>query len=212
MSQLDYWRYTDTSLTYFLIVIVQNISGPAWSPKGTQILFLVQTLMDSDVYVINTDGSNQKRLITLSSSASWSPDGAQIVVSYKGEICSMNADGTRASGCRYSSVGFPDHVCQLTLTSKTQHYTKSNFAPAWSPDGSKIVFVYESVPSSSWSIVIKTAEYFGELYIMDADGRNKVRLTDNKVAERVPQFVPRKKGVEVTEDSVIIPGSSTLKK
>ncbi len=53
----------------------------------------------------------------------------------------------------------------------------SNGFPAWSPDGTKIVYV-------------STGDGNREVYIMDADGSNKTRLTNNSNTEVDPVWSP----------------------
>jgi Tol biopolymer transport system component len=59
--------------------------SPAWSPDGKQIVFTSTRDSTSNIearriYVINIDGSGQKKLTTFYSDwADWSPDGARIV-------------------------------------------------------------------------------------------------------------------------------------
>ncbi len=59
-------------------------------------------------------------------------------------------------------------------------------SPSWSPDGSKIAFYSERDGNA-------------EIYVMDADGTNIVRLTDNAADEGYPAFSPD--GTRISFDS-----------
>ena len=73
--------------------------SPAWSPDGTQIAFASVRDETSDIFVINADGSNLRRVtqgLGQNINPSWSPDGARIIFStthfsnsalQPGEIC-----------------------------------------------------------------------------------------------------------------------------
>jgi len=93
----------------------------------------------------------------------------------------MNADGTNVRSFIVSGG--------MTLTGNT---------PFWSPDGSRIVF--QSYRDSTKA----------EIYIVDKEGINITRLTTNEANDWAPVWAPRKRGVEVSEDMVIIPRSSAL--
>ena len=110
---------------------------PAWSPDGRSIAFTSNQgrgPYDSyDIYVINSDGSNQRRLTNntfmpgADFSPTWSPDGRSIVFTSKRdrdsnnyEIYVMGADGSN----------------QRRLTNNSDN----DFAPSWSPDGRLIAF------------------------------------------------------------------------
>ena len=93
----------------------------------------------------------------------------------------MNADGTNVRS--FIVLG------GMTLTGNT---------PFWSPDGSRIVF--QSYRDSTKA----------EIYIVDKEGINITRLTTNEANDWAPVWAPRKRGVEVSEDMVIIPRSSAL--
>ncbi|NJN55447.1 MAG: hypothetical protein HC804_12240 [Anaerolineae bacterium] len=74
---------------------------PAWSPDNSQIAFQSTRSGNSDVYVMNADGSNVRRLTFTDSydgAPSWSPDGRQLVFSSRRtgayELWIMNADGS----------------------------------------------------------------------------------------------------------------------
>ena len=180
--------------------------SPDWSPDGSKIVFTRKDIIEetSDIYVMDADGGNLTQLTTSTrdeSDPGCSPDGSQIVFVFRDDIYVMDADGSNKR--------------QLTQSDDWRVY----FGPAWSPDGSKIIFVsreytfvYGNDPFTGQRTITKQHKR-DEIYITDADGRNKIRLTDN--AEPViinPNWVPRKRGVEVTEDSVVIPSASTLKK
>ncbi|CAN5205883.1 hypothetical protein BH20ACI2_BH20ACI2_20270 [soil metagenome] len=145
---------------------------------------------DSDIFIMNADGSGQTRLTTdpgPEQYPSFSTDGTKIVFTRSDKVYVMNVDGTS----------------QTELTSTT-----GNVEPRFSPDGSKIVFsssrdgnreIYVMnangtnptrltnnsaldrypVFSPDGSKIAFTSDRDGwlEIYIMNADGTNQVRLT-----------------------------------
>ena len=113
-----------------------------------QIAFVSERDGNSEIYVMNADGSNQTRLThnrAYDADPTWSPDGRRIAfVSNRdgnSEIYVMDADGSN----------------QIRLT-----YTTGSDSPAWSPDGHRIAFRLEGDSSG--------------IYVMDADGNNQTRL------------------------------------
>jgi Tol biopolymer transport system component/CubicO group peptidase (beta-lactamase class C family) len=65
--------------------------NPAWSPDGRKIAFG----RDGEIYVMNADGSRQRRLTLNARDPAWSPDGRKIAFYRVGDIYVMNADGSR---------------------------------------------------------------------------------------------------------------------
>ena len=76
-------------------------SGPSWSPDGSKILFISDQDGDTEIYVMDADGSNQAKLTdneVADWQPSWSPDGSSIAFNSNRdgnwEIYAMNADGS----------------------------------------------------------------------------------------------------------------------
>jgi Tol biopolymer transport system component len=152
-------------------------SGLAWSPAGDKIAFSAGVRMvfgmdkpSVNIYTVNIDGRELTRLTNEGSSGSptWSPDGKQIAFSSKREsdrsfkIWVMNVDGSnqrRLTDNATSSPAFGD-----------------NSAPAWSPDGKKILFSgYSNFNGTRNCGVLNCAE----LLVMNADGSNIEALTSD---------------------------------
>ena len=90
---------------------------PAWSPEGRKLLFVSVRDGNREIYVINSDGSGQRRLTrnrASDSSPAWSPDSRRIAfISTRGGlrgIYVMNADRSQqrklTRGIRRIGVGF----------------------------------------------------------------------------------------------------------
>jgi TolB protein len=122
-----------------------NDGLPAWSPDGTKIVFISNQSDKYEVWTMNSDGSGRKRLTDLkllSSLPRWSPDGSKIVFSSQitgadghrhVEIFVINSDG---SGLQQITDS-PALAAQSGQPGERSYW---NSVPAWSPDGSKILF------------------------------------------------------------------------
>ncbi|HET6977956.1 MAG TPA: DUF5050 domain-containing protein [Pyrinomonadaceae bacterium] len=117
-----------------------------------------------EIYVMNTDGSDVKRLTfntQFDGEASFSADGGKIVFTStrdgNGEIYVMNTDGTNQKRVT-NNLGNDAH-------------------PSFSPDGTKITF-------------ISNREGGLEIFTMNSDGTNAVRLTNAPFSKFNPSFSP----------------------
>ncbi len=154
---------------------------PEWSPDGKQILFDSKLKGNRDLYVMDANGLNIKRLTNSSAKedhGSWSPDGSKIVYQYESkentDVYIMNADGTN----------------QQRLTT---HSTRDGW-PDWSPNGQKIVFSSER-------------DGHREIYMMNSDGTNQRRLTNNTYESTDPVFSPNGKWIAFNSE---IEGNSAI--
>jgi hypothetical protein len=119
---------------------------------------------NTEIYVMNADGSNQVNLTNNAGNdfnPAFSPDGSKIAFASdrdgNQEIYVMNADGSN----------------QVNLTNAAG----DDFNPAFSPDGSKIAFT-------------STRDGNAEIYVMNADGSNQVNLTNTAGDDFNPAFSP----------------------
>ncbi|MFC1552339.1 SUMF1/EgtB/PvdO family nonheme iron enzyme [Candidatus Latescibacterota bacterium] len=191
-----------------------DASWPSWSPDGTQIAFNSNLNYGSganhEVFVINADGFNQTRLTdnpANDSMPSWSPDGSKIafmssrddVSGNNKEIYIMDSDGSNQTRLTYilseinylswspdgskiafSFGHFSSQIYVIDVNDSTQvELTNNGSYPSWSPDGSKIAFNVNNSTGNNYDI-----------YIMDADGSNQTRLTDNPAFDIYPSWSP----------------------
>ncbi len=146
-----------------------ELEAPSYSPDGTKIAFIVYGNSNSDIYVMNADGSNVTNLTNgqlewpeLAYNLNpWSPDSAKILfTSYhedsSGDMYTMNTDGSNKTNLT-SNPGIGD------------------IYPLFSPDGSKIVFSSRNRNPSTGGC--------GDMYSMNANGSGVVRLTSTGISE-----------------------------
>ncbi len=131
-------------------------NNPAWSPDGTTIVYALSSVEFggfTDLYALNlvagtppTDLTNTLHIPE--DQPSWSPDGSQIAYWRDGTIGVMDADGGDQHG--------------------VTNFNQSDSDPAWSSDGTKIVF------SGIRAVLGKP-----DIFVMDADGGSLVNLTQS---------------------------------
>ena len=153
---------------------------PSWSPDGKRIVFSSKRDggVTYEIYVMDADGSNPQRLTNNGHndySPSWSPDGKRIVFSSVHEIYVMDADGGNQQ--------------------KLSQDDRKDYSPSWSPDGKRIVFSSERKGHFENKFAITE-----EIYVMDADGGNERRLTENRNNDWNPVWSPDGRRIAFTAD------------
>ena len=167
---------------------------PSWSPDGKRIAFMSDRdghfnipggLPNYEIYVMDADGGNPQNLTNDPNDdkfPSWSPDGKRIVFS-------SDRDGNRENYEIY--VMDADGNNQQRITDNDFYDTY----PSWAPDGERIAFM-----SRRDGHFIGEFGLSSEIYVMDADGKNMRRLTNNRKNEWSPSWSPDGKWIVFSAD------------
>jgi Tol biopolymer transport system component len=163
------------------------VASAAWSPDGSRLAFTgcqIETRqLDCEIWAADADGEGAKKLTDAaggSGSPAWSPNGEEIAFSsdrdmngdcffhdctgWNGEIYVMNSDGSD----------------QRRITDDPG----DDGSPTWSPDGKRIAF--SALRDVQGGVDDPNENY--EIYVMDADGDNVVRLTKNTRWDWAPDW------------------------
>lgn len=196
---------------------------PTWHPKGKKILFESNRDGVSRLYLLNLKNRKIRKLTKTEDGktslfAAFDPTGNKIAVSVKesesrSNIAILNRRGKRLYDLtnnefrnyypRWSSDGKEivffsrkdtrnedDEIYSTRVGSgafrRLTSWPTHNFCPSWSPDRSRIVYV-TSMPDTR-----------PEIYVMNADGSNPVRLTYNQEGETLPSWHPIENKILVT--------------
>jgi Tol biopolymer transport system component/pimeloyl-ACP methyl ester carboxylesterase len=149
---------------------------PDWSPDGKQIAFFAADWpsIRQDIYLINADGSDMKKLTdttrVVDEDPKWSPDGAYILFQSNRDgsfdIYRMNSDG-----------------------SNPQRLTRNAGQNYW-PDWWMPVQQQSAAGSDKKIAFVSDRDGNGEIYIANADGSQPQRLTRNTVWDGTPTWSP----------------------
>jgi Tol biopolymer transport system component/TolB-like protein/Tfp pilus assembly protein PilF len=146
-------------------------ANPAFSPDGKQIVFASNRDGNYGIYnlyVMNSDGGNQRQLYSdkrgMSVSPVWSPDGTGIIFANDKE------DGS-SGNFEIFKIGLRAGETEKRLTFRR----RSDSQPAVSPDGKQIAFCSNTDGNA-------------EIYLMNADGTGLLRITRNLAEDNTPRF------------------------
>jgi TolB protein len=149
--------------------IVARLSGGLPGVASTQIAFVSARTGNKEIWAMDYDGANQHQLTMLHSIAltpRWSPDADRIAFTCYptgGSILS-------AQICVYSGIS--------SRLLSWPRYRGTNSAPAWSPDGTKVMFMSSMLGNP-------------ELFVAEADGSHARRLTHSTGADTSPAWNPK---------------------
>ena len=156
---------------------------------GSRIAFTSFRNGSFDLYVMNADGSKQRRLTTPAGNTTppaWSPDGRRIAfVSGRG-TCILDV---RFVSERNAGTGDVDISVANADGSGLRRLTRGpgvDCAPAWSPDGRKIAFQRSLVRREGDRVV----GFEFDIYVINAHGSGERNLTGDAVSAGGPLWSP----------------------
>lgn len=153
---------------------------PAYSRDGREIAYCADTSGNFEIWTMKANGTSQQQLTHLGGRATFpdfSPDGRQIAFG--------GTEGTDANDEVYV-VSAADGGGLRALTScATFGPGCFNDTPAWSPDGTKIVFTHADDATPDGDPINE------QVWLMDADGGNQHPLTSGSAPkDQVPDWSP----------------------
>ena len=174
-------------------VRITKIDGfdPDLSPDGKKIAFVASGLVCS-IWIMNADGSNPTAVIgAIGRCPRWSPDGKEIV--FQALYTHQDPDGNPYYAWEilvaHIREGDLPRIVKLTNENPLNPYNMTHIKigkgyqghqnPSWSSDGKKIFFnlaLHDDI----------------QIYVMNADGSNHVKLTE-KGTNQYPIFLPTPK-------------------
>ena len=195
-------------------LLADDARDPAWSADGARIAYSCRD--SGNTCTANADGSAVNVLdnfgLAPQFAQTWSPDGRRLAIQNSGGCgsgCgysnlyridaadggdqiqlidsgaepSWSATGRIAYTYSYAFYSYPPREIRWVAANTPGHSTGLTSAdnsdqPDWSPDATKIVF-RRPVAGNNY-----------EIYVMDAEGSNQVRLTNNSVYDADPAWSP----------------------
>ena len=139
-------------------------TSPTWSPTGQEIAFTSDRSGTPEVYVMDAEGGNLRRLtygVSYTDSPAWSPKGDRIAFVAR------------------TSAGFDIYVCRADgKDTRLVVSGGSNENPHWSPDGRHLLFSSDRGGSRA-------------LFVTDLDDRPARKIDTNGLPAFTPAWSPR---------------------
>ncbi|HEX4492807.1 MAG TPA: hypothetical protein VH914_16495 [Acidimicrobiia bacterium] len=147
-------------------------AGAAYPGSNGLIAFVTTRAGFPEIYTVNPANGAERNLSNgnAESDPAWNPFGTKIAFASEGDIWVMKANGTG----------------RVDLTATGGH---GDAQPTWSPDGKKIAFASDRETSGR-----------PQIYVMNANGSNVVRRTNDAGDDTDPQWSPDGKHILFVSD------------
>ncbi len=180
--------------------IVRLTQNPGYDAEATvhpfeeKIIFTSQRDGDIDLYTMDYAGNDVQRITNeygYDGAAYYSPDGSKIV--WRAWYPKTDEERARWKNnldkSYINAVPLEIYVANADGSGKVQitHNGATNWAPSWHPDGKRIVFASNM---DDWRDDYQAFGHNFEIYLINADGTNLVRLTHNDTFDAFPMFTP----------------------
>ncbi len=155
--------------------------NPSWSPDGKFLAFVTDERGQTDIVIQSTEGGNPVRTLdnpANESQPSWSPDGSLLAF-----VSSRDHGGLFATVIGWGNLNLlldgkgGDIFIVQPFGGDPLKLVSNGFDPAWSPDGSEIVF--RSARDGQW-----------DLWRVRATGGEPVRITNDAEYDYQPVWSP----------------------
>ncbi|MFH2105366.1 MAG: hypothetical protein ABII72_03980 [Parcubacteria group bacterium] len=153
---------------YQIVMAEDNLPGeafyPSYFPEDKKILFQVKKEDDNrDIYTVNSDGTEVTAIIT-GDDKEYEP--------------ALSTDGKKITYTVMKDEAEQIWLAQADGSNKKQLTTEgNNKSSRFSPDGEKIAFASNRDGGETW-----------EIYLMNTDGSEQKRLTNNKLNDLAPHW------------------------
>ena len=165
---------------FILVACLWLATSPLWG----KIVFYSQKDGITDIYTMNSNGSDRRRLTfneTDDHAPTWSPNGQQIAfTSYRDDV--QDPHKVEKNGEIYVMAADGSNPRRLT------HSPGLDVRPDWHPDGNQIAFVSSRNADEKKDV---------NIFVMDADGGNVRQVTNLKFASS-PKWSPDGKLIALT--------------
>jgi TolB protein len=154
---------------------------PSWSPDGSQLIYCgLPPRGQWELWVTDAKAGGKKRFIGYGLFPEWSPIGD--IIAYQ---------RARERGSRWFSIwtvelvdGEPRYPTEVAASADA-----ALISPTWSRDGVRLAYT-AIVPSNSGSPELPAGAEQADVWVVDTDGRSRLRLTDGHTSNFGPTWSP----------------------